>query len=80
LGLKYIEPKVGPKTKNEGDYFHFVQRYTLCCDKDISEFIIQEDEVAEIARFSPKQLEQMLKEYPDDFLPNMKKYIELFKK
>lgn len=80
LWLSYIQPILGPKVTNQEDYFHFTQRYTFCCDKDISEFVIQENEVEEIAWFSPKQLEQDFKKNPDEFLPNFETYYQLFTK
>jgi len=45
LGIKDIKPTLGPKIKNETDFYHFTQWYVLNIDKDINYFKIQEDEV-----------------------------------
>src|SRR3989338_789730 len=47
-------------------------------DNIINEFKIQEDEVEEIKWFSPKEFKKELMEHPEEFLPRMKKYLELF--
>lgn len=78
LGLRNIKPKIGPKTKTDNEYRHFTQWYTLNVDKNINEFKIQEDEVEEIKWFSPEELRKQLQENPEEFLPAMKKYFELF--
>jgi isopentenyldiphosphate isomerase len=78
LGLKNIKPELGPKTKIDDEYHHFTQWYTLCIDKNISGFRIQEDEVELIKWFSPEELSKQLQEHPEKFLPGMKKYFELF--
>lgn len=78
LGLKNIKPIPGPKTKTEGKYHHFTQWYTLIIDKNISEFKIQKDEVEEIKWFSREELSKELETHPKEFLPRIKKYLELF--
>ncbi len=78
LGLKNIEPKIGPKTKTDNEYRHFTQWYVLNVDMDINQFKIQKEEVEEIRWFSPEELGTQLQENPDEFLPTMKKYFELF--
>lgn len=78
IGLKEIKPKLGPKTKTDNEFHHFTQWYILITDKNINEFKIQEDEVEEIKWFSPKELSKQLEENPEEFIPTMKKYFELF--
>ena len=78
LRLRNIKPKIGPKTKTDNKYHHFTQWYTLSVDKNINEFKIKEDEVEEIKWFSPEELRKQLQETPEEFLPTMKKYFELF--
>jgi isopentenyl-diphosphate delta-isomerase len=78
LGLKNIKPKIGPKTITEGEYKHFTQCYTLLLDKSIDEFRIQEDEIEEIKWFSAEELKKNLQEHPEEFIPRMKEYFELF--
>lgn len=78
LGLKNIKPKIGPKTKTDNEYHHFTQWYLLNTDKKIDEFKIQEDEVEEIKWFTFEEFKQNLQNKPQDFLPNMEKYLKLF--
>lgn len=78
LGIKSVKPTTGPKTKTDNEFHHFTQWYTLNIDKDINEFKIQEDEVEEIKWFLPEKLKKQLEEHPEEFLPTMKKYFELF--
>jgi len=78
LGLKNIKPKLGPKTKTDNEFHHFTQWHTLNVDKDINEFKIREDEVEEIKWFSPEELKKRLQKHPEEFLPTMNKYFELF--
>ncbi|MFA6194754.1 MAG: NUDIX domain-containing protein [Patescibacteria group bacterium] len=78
IGLKNIQPKLGPKTETNGEYHHFTQWYTLNIDKNIDEFKIQEDEVGEIGWLAPKELRSRLQEKPEEFLSKMKEYLELF--
>jgi len=78
LGLKKINPKLGPKRETTGEYHHFTQWYTITLDKDISEFKIQENEVEEIKWWTKEELLKELNDRPEDFLPKMKQYLELF--
>jgi isopentenyldiphosphate isomerase len=50
----------------------------LNIDKDISEFKIQEDEVEEVKWFKPGELKTAWQKNPEEFLPRMDKYQELF--
>ena len=78
LGIRNIKPKMGPKTKTDNKYHHFTQWYTLSINKNINEFKIQKDEVEDIKWFSPEELRKQLQENPEEFIPTMKKYFELF--
>ena len=79
LGIKNINPAFGPKLKiDDGSYHHFVQWYLLSLDRKLDEFKIQEDEVEEIKWFPPDVLKKELQEHTEEFIPNMKKYFELF--
>lgn len=68
LGLKNIKPILGLKLRIKDGRNFFVQRYNIVLDKDISEFKIQEHEVAEIKWFTKEQLKKELVEHPEDFL------------
>ncbi|MBD3252644.1 NUDIX domain-containing protein [Candidatus Pacearchaeota archaeon] len=78
LGLKNIKPKKSKKIKNKGRYNHFTQWFTLITDKDIEEFRIEEKEVEEIKWFRKQELLEQLKNNPQNFLPKMREYVELF--
>lgn len=77
LGLKNTKLERGPKTETTGVYHHFTQWFTLTTDKNITDFKIQEDEVEEIKWFPAEELSRQLEQHPDDFLPTMKKYLDL---
>lgn len=78
LGLKNINPSIGPKTETNDEYHHFTQWYVLTIDKNIDEFKIQEDEVEEVKWFTPEELKLKLTTNPENFLPNLSKYFDLF--
>ncbi|MCX6761435.1 MAG: NUDIX domain-containing protein [Candidatus Moranbacteria bacterium] len=79
LGLENIKPEPGPKIKmgQHNDSF-FLQWYTMTTDKKLSEFELQAEEVEGVDWISPEELEKQLKEQPEKFGPNMKRYFELF--
>ncbi|MEK7175320.1 MAG: NUDIX domain-containing protein [Patescibacteria group bacterium] len=78
LGIKNMEIIIGPKVKIDNQYHHFGQWYTLVVDMELKQFKIQEDEVEEIKWFSPEEFKKQFQEHPEEFLPTMKKYFELF--
>lgn len=73
LGLSGIDFKEGPKTRTTGEYNHFTQWYISEIDKEISDFQIKKDEVAEIKWFSKEELLEGLKTKRDDFIPSLPK-------
>ena len=52
LGLQNIKPILGKKLRKRTKWNYFTQQFNIILDKDISEFKIQENEVAEIKWFS----------------------------
>lgn len=68
LGLKNIKPTLGAKLRKKTKWNYFTQQFNLLLDKDISDFKVQEKEVAEIKWFTEKGLRKELEEHPDDFL------------
>lgn len=78
IGLKHIKPTLGPKLEIT-DSHHFTQWFTLKVDESISDFKIQTDEVEEIKWFTPQELKNKLQRQPEELLPRMKKYFELFR-
>ena len=73
LGLSGINFKKGPKTKTTGKYNHFTQWYIAKIDKEINDFRIKKDEVAEIKWFSREELLEGLNIRRDDFIPSLPK-------
>jgi len=79
IGLKNIKLELGPKVRRTGEYEHFTQWFTITMDKEANEFKIQEDEVEEVKWFTKEELIKRLNVSPEEFLPSMKEYLELFK-
>ncbi|MEI6228714.1 MAG: NUDIX hydrolase [Candidatus Saccharibacteria bacterium] len=72
LGLNDIKIQIGPKQFLQTEtYSVFVQWYTTCIDKDVSELEIQEEEVEE-ALWMP------VAEFKNDLTNNPKKYASDF--
>jgi len=78
LGLKNITIKIGPKTKNEGKYKHFTQWFECVLDIPITNFKVQEEEVAEVKWFSKEEIKEELEKNPKKFLKKTKNYLNLF--
>ena len=78
LGIKNIKPKLGPKTRTQNEYNYFTQWFILILDKNTDDFKIQREEVEEVKWFSKEELLKELNKNPNEFLPNMKKYLNLF--
>lgn len=76
LGLKNIKPTLGTKYRRKSKWNYFGQQFHLLLDKDISEFKVQENEVAEIKWFSKKELQREIQEYPDKFLRSVQEYMK----
>lgn len=79
LGLKNIKPKKVQKIKVL-DLNHFTQWYLLNIDMDISKFKLAKEEIAAIKWFGKDELKIALKNHPEQFLPKMKMYVDLFSK
>ena len=62
----------------KGEYNYFDQWFLLEADLDISAFIIQEEEVAAIKWFSPRELKEQLEKTPERFLKGMPQCVEMF--
>lgn len=76
LGLKNIKPTLGVKHRRKTKWNYFSQQFHLAIDKDISEFKIQKDEVAEIKWFKPEELKKELQEHPNNFLRSVHSYFK----
>ena len=78
IGLKDVEFKRGPKIRKEGKHRHFTQWYFAVIDKPAEEFNIQEEEVAEVRWFTKEEIQEQLKNKPDEFLKGIPGYLERF--
>ena len=78
IGLFNIKPQLGPKVEVNDEYHHFTQWFFLSIDKNINEFILAEDEVQDIAWYTPEELKEQLSEDPEKFIPTMSKYFKMF--
>ncbi|MDP2946823.1 MAG: NUDIX domain-containing protein [Nanoarchaeota archaeon] len=78
LGLRNINIKKTSKTKSTGEHNHFTQWFISIINKSVEDFEIQKDEVAEVKWFSRKEFLDCLEKNPNDFIPRMKEYFEIF--
>ncbi|MFA7717557.1 MAG: hypothetical protein WC875_02485, partial [Candidatus Absconditabacterales bacterium] len=76
--LTDISFREGPKYKIEGERHYFGQRFFATIDKEISEFQIQKEELETIKRISKADLQKDIATHPENYLTNMKKYVEEF--
>ncbi len=77
LGLDNIKLEKGPKHRVKGKHNHFTQWFILCVDKDINDFKVKEDEVAEIRWFSKDKILKLIKNNPKEVIEALKKNINL---
>lgn len=75
LILSSEEIRVGPKVKIQGNHLHFCQWYYAKSDKNIDEFVLQEDEVMDARWVSPEELKQLTEENPEMFSGSMLRWL-----
>ena len=78
LGIADIKLTLGPKQLITTPCRYFVQWYTAVIDKDITSFVIQSEEVEQIAWVPRAQLETELTEYPEKYIEAMAEIARLF--
>lgn len=78
LGLTNLHIAKGSKQFITTPCSYFVQWYAATVDKDISEFVIQEEEVEQIAWISQADLEQELRDTPEKYIDAMTEILSLF--
>lgn len=78
LGLTNLRITKGPKQFITTPCSYFVQWYIATVDKDASDFIIQQQEVEQIAWIPYTQLQQEVRDLPDKYIEAMKEIVELF--
>lgn len=71
IGLVGINPTKGAKRRISDEYNYFGQWYTLVVDKPADEFVIQEEEVAQVKWFTCDELMQELERHPERYLKDM---------
>jgi len=69
--LKNIKPGFGPKRRIKDEYNYFCQWYKLVVNKPAEDFIIQEEEVEGVKWFTRNELEQELREHPNNYLKGL---------
>lgn len=77
IGLKDINPILGPKLRRTTSHSYFTQWFTVVIDKD-TKLNIKEDEVAQVKWFTKDELLELYAKSPEIFLTHFKQYIELF--
>ena len=77
LGLRGIELTKGSKQYITTPCSYFVQWYTVTIDKGIADFIVQQEEVEQIAWISRVQLKQELRDNPKKYIEAMPAIVEL---
>lgn len=78
LDLQDIKLEKSSKTQTSGEYNHFTQWFISVIDKPTKDFKIQEEEVVEVKWFSKNELLEQLKNNPEEFIPKMKEYFDMF--
>ena len=71
LTISGSDLKVGPKKRTSGKHNYFGQWYFFETNKQINDFKIQEEEVAEIKWFSKEELLRKLETNKDEFLSSL---------
>lgn len=79
IGLKNIQPILGPKLRRSTKNQYFVQWFSVVVDHNYP-FVKSDEEVEQIKWFSKEELNNLLRKKPEIFLPNFDFYIEYFNK
>jgi len=77
LGLKNVKLDLGPKNHLESPRKYFGQWFVCKVDKAIEDFVIQEDEVEQIAWVGKKELKKDLEANPDKYVPALSRVVDL---
>lgn len=78
LGLTGVGPMIGPKQFITVPCRYFVQWYTATVDKPIQDFVIQPEEVEQIAWIPLEQLKSEIENTPDKYIGEMGEILSLF--
>ncbi len=78
LGLKDVQPMIGPKVRMSGMHQYWLQWYSLVVDKQIEYFKPEPKEVMAIKWFVPSELKRDFEKDATLFLKGAPRWIELF--
>jgi isopentenyldiphosphate isomerase len=79
LGLRDVAITLGPKQFITKPCQYFVQWYTTVIDEPIGSFVIQPEEVEQIAWVPKTQLEAELRDNPNTYIASMPEIVALFR-
>ncbi|MFA6254347.1 MAG: NUDIX domain-containing protein [Candidatus Paceibacterota bacterium] len=77
LGLTDVKLELGPKHYSAFSYRYFAQWFFVIVDKPAEDFMIQEEEVEQIAWITKENLLNDLKNNPDKYIPSLPEAIKL---
>ncbi|MFA6476474.1 MAG: NUDIX domain-containing protein [Candidatus Paceibacterota bacterium] len=77
IGLTDTSLNLGPKNYSNFPHRHFAQWFFCQADKEVEDFVIQEDEVEQIAWVKKEDLLEDLKNNPGKCIPSLPKVIHL---
>jgi isopentenyldiphosphate isomerase len=66
------------KVLTNKEHTHFTQRYTAILDKNIEDFIIQEEEVAWLKWITKHELLNDINNFPEKYIDSIKENLEMF--
>jgi len=78
LGITLKKFKKGPKLKIDGEHKFFTQWFVGVVDRNIKDFRIQKEEVAEIRWFLRDELEKLLISRSEEFIGGLMEFLKLF--
>lgn len=76
IGLTGVQFEKGPKILIKHPRTYFCQWYFVTLDRDVDSFVMQEDEVDELAWVEIEQLKQGLQSNPDKYVPAMPQIVD----
>lgn len=78
IGLTDVEPRPVTKLLRSAPRKEFVSVFSAIVDKPVDEFVLQEEEVEQVAWIPKEELRRELEETPQKYVDSMKQLMELF--
>lgn len=75
IGLVGVTFTKREKVRRSGEHNYFCQWFFVCVDKDLDEFVIQEEEVEQIAWLSKEVLKKEVMKTPDQYLSSIRSFV-----